>query len=117
MRTLIIIPMLFLSSLLFGQKSVMERMVMPCQAGSSTIQNGKAVIALDDYTAQMISNKDIHASYYVTITPSCNCGEFYVSEKGDKSFTVQQTGNTTGPITFDYIVYLKRGAPQTGITK
>jgi hypothetical protein len=116
MRKLFIIPLIFLSTFVFGQ-TVLDKMVMPVQAGTSTIENGKAVIKLDAATIQMLANKNSNATYYITITPLCDCGQFYVSNQGDDSFTVQQTGNTAGAITFEYIVYVKRSHPGAGGTQ
>jgi hypothetical protein len=80
------------------------------QSGTATTENGKAIVQL--------KNKISNALYEVSVTPKCNnCGQLTVSEKSETSFTVQQTGDAGGNITFSYNVYIKPGAGNGPVTK
>lgn len=109
MRFLTLITFLSLAVRVVGQNNATEN-ITTVQAGTATIAYGKATITLNQATSQMLSDKNnISASYYVSITPLCNCGQFYISEKGNDSFTIEQSANSnSGEVRFDYIVYVKQ---------
>ena|ERR1700677_4332474 len=105
MRTLLIVSLVLLASFAFGQNTVDN--ISPVQGGTAIMQDGKAVIVLNETAMQLLANKTNSPKYIVSITPLCNCGQFYVSEKGANSFTVEQTGDASGVVSFDYVVYVE----------
>jgi hypothetical protein len=110
MRTLLIISLAFLTKFAFGQAHIT---IEPIQQGTATMENGKTVIQLNAEVVQLLTDKSNSSQYTVSITPIYSYSQLYISEKDTTSFTVQQAEASNGPVSFDYIVYLKQPLPST----
>jgi hypothetical protein len=109
MRYLLIITFLFFTGLACAQTPMPpQEDISPVQAGTATLDNGKTTISLNKLALRMLSDKNNAPEYVVSVTPLCNCGQFYVSTKDSASFTVQSEGVNSGIVSFDYVVYVKR---------
>jgi hypothetical protein len=106
MKTFITFSLFFFTTIAFGQSSSLQN-INPIQAGTATIISGKAIINLDENTITSLSAENGGEGYVVVLTPLCNCGQFYISDKGSKSFTVTTTGKGSNNASFDYVVFLK----------
>jgi len=73
-----------------------DNKVISIAAGTETLVDGSQTIEVDV----------LPKTYFVIITPLEECGQLYVAEKTEKSFTVRQMGDNSLPeVQFDYVVF------------
>lgn len=103
MKTILMLFGLFFSLTAIGQTSNYK--IIPVQAGSTALVNGSATITIDENIAASLS--DDKNSYYVILTPTGDCGQLKLTDKGNKSFTVSSANASASTGSFDYVVFYK----------
>jgi len=106
MKKIAFLSFVLIATVAFGQNSLPEN-INPVQAGTVTLVNGKATIALDENTITSLSPGNGGEGYFVQLTPIGNCGFLKIGEKGNKSFTVTMAGSGADNGSFDYVVFIK----------
>jgi hypothetical protein len=93
-----------------AQESNSGDQIIAVQAGTVTMQHGKALIALSKEALSELSTSSNSLSYYVTITSVDNNFQFGIADKNSKSFTIKVISPVvegSDGVSVDYVVFAK----------
>ena len=93
-----------------AQTMISKTLISPLQAGTVTINQGKAYVDLTKEVTNELSNKENQPEYYVVFTPQTSANvNVVMTDKNDKGFSIKANARKTDTngTRIDYVVFVK----------